>query len=311
MTEDEQRFRTLGEAPWLVIVNPKSGTAQPDDCCDAARELLTGQVEIREVTDVSDLIGTIRSWVEEIGPRAVVVAGGDGTVSAAASALGGRHIPMGIVPNGTANLLARELEIPLDLGDALRVVADGHLRSIDAIGLDDRVAVCQVRFGSYSERAGTPTEEFKQAFKRFAYLWKVVPWLIDPQPVRFDLDIDGRRISTTAAFVMVTNLGTVAAHLRWGSSIRPDDRAVDVIAVHAETAADYAKLLWSALFGDPEERDELESWKAYDFVEVQPAQPVDVLSDGEPVGQEGRRLRILPAHLPVYVPAPPKEPAAP
>ncbi|BCM84769.1 diacylglycerol kinase [Methylobacterium indicum] len=66
------------------------------------------------------------------GIDAVAVAGGDGTLACAAQALTGREVPLGILPLGTMNLLAKDLGLPLDLDAAIAVLATGTMRAIDA-----------------------------------------------------------------------------------------------------------------------------------------------------------------------------------
>ncbi len=66
------------------------------------------------------------------GIDAVAVAGGDGTLACAAQALTGRQVPLGILPLGTMNLLAKDLGLPLDLDAAIAVLATGTMRAIDA-----------------------------------------------------------------------------------------------------------------------------------------------------------------------------------
>ena len=63
---------------------------------------------------------------------AVAVAGGDGTLACAAQALTGKQVPLGILPLGTMNLLAKDLGLPLDLDAAVQVLATGTVRAIDA-----------------------------------------------------------------------------------------------------------------------------------------------------------------------------------
>lgn len=66
------------------------------------------------------------------GIDAVAVAGGDGTLTCAAQTLAAQKIPLGILPLGTLNLLAKDLGLPLDLDAALAVLATGSVRTIDA-----------------------------------------------------------------------------------------------------------------------------------------------------------------------------------
>ena len=70
----------------------------------------------------------------------VIAAGGDGTVRIVADGLAHSGIPMGLIPAGTGNLLARNLDVPLNELDAIEVALDGHTRAIDLIRItvDDR-----------------------------------------------------------------------------------------------------------------------------------------------------------------------------
>lgn len=67
------------------------------------------------------------------GVELVLSAGGDGTVRAVVAGLAGTGIPLGIVPLGTGNLLARNLGLPLDTGAALSVACGRHTRQIDTV----------------------------------------------------------------------------------------------------------------------------------------------------------------------------------
>ncbi|GMA33411.1 diacylglycerol/lipid kinase family protein [Litorihabitans aurantiacus] len=83
-------------------------------------------------TTVEDTgLGQARSAVEA-GASVVVVAGGDGTVRAVAEALAGTHVPMALVPAGTGNLLARNLDIPVDnLQQQVRTALSGRDMAMD------------------------------------------------------------------------------------------------------------------------------------------------------------------------------------
>ena len=69
--------------------------------------------------------------IAERGDQLVIVGGGDGTISAAAAVLAGTETRLGILPLGTLNHFARDLEIPTDVAEAVRVIAAGKERSVD------------------------------------------------------------------------------------------------------------------------------------------------------------------------------------
>lgn len=81
---------------------------------------------------------SIRSYLETIKPDRVVSVGGDGTVKMVAELLQGTHIPLGIIPAGSANGMARELEIPLETYEALDVALDGKAQPIDLIRINNK-----------------------------------------------------------------------------------------------------------------------------------------------------------------------------
>ena len=81
---------------------------------------------------------------------AVVVGGGDGTISSAARALAGGGKPLGVLPLGTFNHFAKDLGVPLKLEDGVRVVAEGHVRTIDVAEVNGRTFVNNSILGIYA-----------------------------------------------------------------------------------------------------------------------------------------------------------------
>lgn len=95
-----------------------------------------------------DLDATLRRILEN-PPDAVLIAGGDGTVSAAASHLGGSGIAMGVLPMGTFNLAARDLGIPLDLEEAAEFLTRAEPRAIDVLDVGGHSCLCVTLLGFY------------------------------------------------------------------------------------------------------------------------------------------------------------------
>ncbi len=88
-------------------------------------------------------------------PDAVIIAGGDGTVSAAARHLGGTDIALGILPMGTFNLAARDLGVPLEIPEAAHFLAAAEVHAIDVLDVGGQACLCTVILGFYPEFART------------------------------------------------------------------------------------------------------------------------------------------------------------
>ena len=87
--------------------------------------------------------------IAERGDELLVVGGGDGTISAAASALVGTQTKLGILPLGTLNHFARDLGIPVELGDAAKLLASGTERRVDVAEMNGRIFINNSAIGLY------------------------------------------------------------------------------------------------------------------------------------------------------------------
>lgn len=288
----------------LVLVNPAAGRCDAPGLQRAIRAGLGPGVHIvqtrREVDAMTDAVDAI----ERFAPDELVVAGGDGTVSAVANAAVRSDRPLGVIPVGTANLLARALHIPTDPVQACEVIARGHTKKIDALDLDGRLSFCHVTFGAWAEIGAHITVDAKRRFRRAAYVWKALRELVsEDTETPFTIFVDGRRIEARASFVMIANVGEVGlGELRWIQDIRPDDGAADVLIVRAASFREYLAVAWAAAGSRREQSPHLTHVRARNSVVVSPRRPVAVRGDGEPLPPIGRRLVVRPGILPVFVP---------
>lgn len=126
-----------------AFVNPLAGNAGP------ARAALSaaGGFEIREVPP-DTLASSVREAIDQ-GAKRVLVAGGDGTIGSAAAAAAGSGAELAILPCGTLNHLAKDLDIPLDLEQAARVAITGRAVPVDAAVVNDRLFLNTSSVGAY------------------------------------------------------------------------------------------------------------------------------------------------------------------
>jgi YegS/Rv2252/BmrU family lipid kinase len=124
----------------LFIINPVSGGKEKRDWEEKIRAYFKQSphnMEFFILTGEND-VSSVRHYIETINPDRVVGVGGDGTIKMLAQMLYHTPIPLGIIPAGSANGMARELGIPADVDTALEIVINGAVTPIDVIKIDDK-----------------------------------------------------------------------------------------------------------------------------------------------------------------------------
>jgi diacylglycerol kinase family enzyme len=134
-----------------VILNPVSGSAGRDTTSERIVELFAAEGRAATILAAGPgrtVADQARAAVEG-GCRIAVAAGGDGTVNAVATAVLGRDIPLGVLPMGTLNHFAKDLRLPLELAEAVRVVAHGTVHLVDVGQVNGRVFLNNSSIGVY------------------------------------------------------------------------------------------------------------------------------------------------------------------
>jgi len=178
------------------------------------------------------------------GAELVLVAGGDGTVRAAAQGLAHSGIPLGILPQGTGNLLARNLDIPQDEDKALDVALSGADRTIDLGRLDDGTAFAVMAGAGFDALMMREAPEgLKSAIGWPAYIVGGVRGLRHRR-VRLTLTIDDEPPrEAVVRTVLVGNVGRLQGGLELLPDARPDDGALDVALVSPRSPKDWIVLV--------------------------------------------------------------------
>lgn len=174
----------------------------------------------------------------EMDPATVVAAGGDGTVRAVAVALAGTGTPLGILPMGTGNLLARNLNLPLmDLTECARIALTEDPHPLDlgwlTIEEDEHQAFLVIGgIGFDAEMVAGADDSMKRRFGWIAYFYAALSRLFS-RPMLVRVTVDGRERSTPfrARTVMVANTGRLPGGVVLAPSARPDDGWLDILAL--------------------------------------------------------------------------------
>jgi YegS/Rv2252/BmrU family lipid kinase len=141
----------LPMASITVLLNRGGGAVAADPQTD---QKVAGALEAAGLDAIVELVGggdcAVRCRaIAERGDELLVVGGGDGTISAAASALVGTKTLLGILPLGTLNHFARDLGIPTKLEDAAKLIAKRTERQVDVAEMNDKIFINNSAIGLY------------------------------------------------------------------------------------------------------------------------------------------------------------------
>jgi len=154
----------------LVNANSRKGKKMFDAAQSALRDVGL-QIEAHAVQSPDE---TNRLLKREIDAEAkfVIIGGGDGTLSEVAGQLIHTQTAMGVLPLGTGNTFARSVGIPLDLQDACRTIAAGHIEAVDVGRVNDQYFLNSVALGLSAEIAGALSKDVKKKLGLLA--WPIV-----------------------------------------------------------------------------------------------------------------------------------------
>jgi len=238
------------------------------------------------------------------GHDVLAVFGGDGTVMQAVAGMQGSDAVLGVIPGGTANLLAANLRIPRDPARAADVVGAGTPRAIDLVHLVTSEGPRYYAVGAGTGydadmMAGTSTDQ-KERWGVLAYVGFVLRTAhrIRPKPVT--VTVDGRTQVWPAASVLVANCAEILPPvLKLGHEVSIDDGVLDVVILNAHGMLGAAWTILSLLTGRDTER--VRRLRGAEVrVETEAPQPVE--ADGDVCGCTPFQARVLPAALRVMVP---------
>jgi diacylglycerol kinase (ATP) len=291
----------------FVVLNPAAGKSAHEAVREALRRRFGAsriEYEVHETLKTQKVGEIVRARMRE-GFDLAVAAGGDGTVSDVIDGLVGVPKPLGIIPTGTGNLIARELGIPQDAEEAVEVIASApRSRKIDAMRIGRRVFVLNASVGISAAVVGSTTRESKNRFGRIAYFGTAV-WKVFTSRSRYlVVAVDGQAHEYRAVEAAIMNCGMLARTLHpKGPEISIDDGHLDVWILGPKAIRDYPRYIRGILGGRPV--DLARFITAETSVTIRSSVPIPVQADGDIIGATPLEVELLPGAVLVLVPADP------
>jgi diacylglycerol kinase (ATP) len=284
----------------LFLRNPRARNG--DEQAELARQGMTAAgLEIaEEVTAEADCfreaVDRMRNQVD-----VVVVGGGDGTINAAAPALIGLGVPLGVLPMGTANDLARSLAIPPTLEEACQVIAQGQARAIDIGMVNGHYFFNAAGVGLSGEVTRKLDREGKRRWGVLSYAKATLDAWRESDVFAARIRVNGEEMYVKSLQIMVGNGRHYGGGMTIAEDATIDDGLLNVYSIEPVPLLRLAGIAPLLRRGSHDRSDAVMVVSTQEL-ELVTDRPIPVNADGEMVGTTPARFSVVPGALQVLVP---------
>ena len=289
------------DRPHLVLVNPSAGGGR-------ARELLPRlegalrdhEINYRLVMTTSLDHGVDEARAAAAGGEIPVVMSGDGLIGQIGGVLVGTGTPLGVIPGGRGNDLARVLGIPTDVDRAVAVLAEGTTRAIDVGEVNGRrfLGIASCGLDSVANQIANDARLLKG---HLVYLYAGLRALAAWKPARFEITLDGRRREFSGYSVAAANNRAYGGGMFLAPAAELDDGLLDVVYIVQFAKRRYLANLPKVFKGTHVDKDEVFVVRAGE-VKIAADRPFAVYADGDHLADLPATIRVLPRALDVIAP---------
>ncbi len=284
----------------LVVVNPRaSRTGAALGSAISALFSAGFALDIRQSADQDALRPMILA--EGANASAIVVAGGDGTLNGALPALIEAGKPVGILPLGTANDLARTLGIPPNPAEAAAVISSGSLKRIDVGRANDVHFLNVASIGLAVDVAEQQDPELKRQLGALSYAVTVLRILGNSALFAATIECGGIRARVNACQITVGNGVHYGGGMKVARDAAIDDGQLDVLAIETGSIPELIAMAPAFLDGTLGERRGVGFFRG-EAARVETETPMRVSTDGEVTTQTPADFSILRSALEVFTP---------
>jgi diacylglycerol kinase (ATP) len=289
-----------------IIINPAAGRMEPIlPVINAVMKDTGMDWEVLVTKDAKDAQEFAKDAVKK-EVDIVAVYGGDGTLMEVISGLMGSDIPLAILPGGSANILAKELNIPVNLKEACELICGPHdIGSIDVGQFNKKYFSLRLGLGFEADMVTCADRGVKNKIGMFAYWFSTVTALGKIKEATYHIKVDGEEHKVRGFTCIIANAGNVGfGELSLDKNIDIHDGLLDILVVRKISLSLMAHLFATILKQKRAERWELVAhWQGRDIsVTATPKQTIQC--DGELLAKMPIHAKVIPAAIKVIVPKP-------
>jgi YegS/Rv2252/BmrU family lipid kinase len=289
--------------PLHLVINPHSGYGgQRLLLGEMRRQFAKAGMPLVEYTTCAP--GDATRYARQVAPTAgaVVVWGGDGTVSEIASGLAGTDVPVLPCQAGTENLLAKELCVPGEPRDVVRAIKTAQTIDCDLGRINDRQFMLLLGIGFDGEVVRRLSASRTGHISHLSYFWPIWRTFWEHDFPRMRIWADGEEVFNDFGLAFVGNISRYAVGLRICSEARFDDGLLDLVVFSCRERANLVlHAAWTLLRVHPLKGGVV--YRRFKTARIETDRPVPTQADGDVGPMTPVDISVLPTRVRLIVPA--------
>jgi YegS/Rv2252/BmrU family lipid kinase len=285
----------------LFILNRRSGNRNLNDLIEQINQKSNTYPFAYHIYFLESFVkDSIQQEINRFKPDIIAVAGGDGSINLMAGILAGSKIPLAIIPFGSANGMAKDLDIPLNVGESMDVLLGGAIKTIDLIRINDRICIHLADIGLNAR----VVKRFEKDLSRglLTYAKHLIEEMFFLKNYIFHIVYDGQKIRRKGVSITFAN----ASKYGTGAIINPggqiDDGKFELVLVKPFPRIKLFSIAWKMFSNKLHTSDYVEIFSCKKAV-VYSNKKTTLQIDGEVIGKVKEiRLEILEKVLRLIVP---------
>ena len=243
-------------------------------------------IEILETSKAGDAT----KFAKKSNSNIIIAIGGDGTVNEVVNGIIGKDVMLGIIPKGTANLIARAYGIPKNTNKALDIIDFKRRKKIDIGNINGRNFIIAAGIGIDAEMYKNVEPELKKMFGEVAYSVSMVKTMLNYKPDELIVKINNKKYK--GYYVLFCNMGKFSKVFQILPEAKEDDGLLDILIFTKKDIAAQFRYLYGILAQQRKQFKDILHFKA-EKIEVTAKEPALIHADAELIGKTPAKVKII------------------